>query len=68
MIDMYNKVPRKDVHIFAPSIDANKILKEQTIKPVEWTENSRDNLLQSAELIRKRKEEGRKKDTANKRK
>jgi tRNA A37 threonylcarbamoyladenosine biosynthesis protein TsaE len=61
-------VPRKDVHIFAPSIDADKIMQEQTIKPVEWTENSRDSLLQSAELIRKRKEEGRKKEIANKRK
>ena len=68
MIDMYNQVPRKDVHIFAPSIDADKIMQEQTIKPVEWTENSRDSLLQSAELIRKRKEEGRKKEIANKRK
>jgi hypothetical protein len=68
MIDMYNQVPRKDVHIFAPSIDADKMVQEQTIKPVEWTENSRDDLLRSAELIRKRKEEGRKKEVANKRK
>jgi hypothetical protein len=68
MIDMYNQVPHKDVHKFAPSIDVGKMMNEQKIEPVKWTENSRDDLLRSAELIRKREEGGRIKETANKRK
>jgi hypothetical protein len=66
MIDMYNQVLRNDMHTIAPSIDVGKIMKEQSIMPVKLTENSCDDLIRSSELIRKRKEEGRNKETANK--
>jgi hypothetical protein len=66
MVDMYNQMPRKDVRIFAPSIDVDKLINDQKIKPVEWTENSRDDLLRSIEIIRKRKEKSIEIETANK--
>jgi hypothetical protein len=68
LIDMYNKIPRKDISVFAPAIEVDKEDKTQKITPVEWGANTKDKLIKSAEIIRKRKEdvtktgEGKKRD------
>ena len=61
LLDMYNNIPRKDISVFGPCIDPDKDIDDQKITPVEWTDSTKEKLIKSAELIRKRKEDGRNK-------
>lgn len=58
LIDMYNKTPRENVQIFAPCIEKHINLNEPTIKALEWSDETRLELIESARIIRQRKEEG----------
>jgi hypothetical protein len=54
---MYNDFPRENVQIYAPSLEKHSKLDVPTIKPVEWSDKTRFQLIESARIIRKRKEE-----------
>ena len=56
LIDMYNKIPRKDVAVFSPSINFDDNGDYVKISPLEWSNSTKDQLTRSANKIRESKE------------
>ena len=75
LIDLYNKIPRKDVAVFSPSINLDYEGNWTKISPLEWSTSTKDQLIKSANKIRESKEmklkdgdEENKRDSKSKRK